>query len=206
LVEGDDLVGTAITDGTKDILLLSSNGKAARFNEESVRSMGRTSRGVRGIRLKEESHVISMLIPDINGYVLAVSENGFGKRTQVTEYPAKGRGSQGVIAMQTSERNGKLIGAVQVFDGQEIMLISDQGTLVRTRVEEVSVVGRNTQGVRLIKVKENEHIVGLARIEETLDDAEASIVAEEGSVVDAVADDSSDTSNSSESNASDETE
>jgi len=206
LVEGDDLVGTAITDGTKDILLLSSNGKAARFNEESVRSMGRTSRGVRGIRLKEESHVISMLIPDINGYVLAVSENGFGKRTQVTEYPAKGRGSQGVIAMQTSERNGKLIGAVQVFDGQEIMLISDQGTLVRTRVEEVSVVGRNTQGVRLIKVKENEHIVGLARIEETLDDAEASIVTEEGSVVDAVADDSSDTSNSSESNASDETE
>jgi len=206
LVEGDDLVGTAITDGTKDILLLSSNGKAARFNEESVRSMGRTSRGVRGIRLKEESHVISMLIPDINGYVLAVSENGFGKRTQVTEYPAKGRGSQGVIAMQTSERNGKLIGAVQVFDGQEIMLISDQGTLVRTRVEEVSVVGRNTQGVRLIKVKENEHIVGLARIEETLDDAEASIVAEEGSVVDAVADDSSDTSSSSESNASDETE
>lgn len=217
LVEGDDLVGTAITDGTKDILLLSSNGKAARFNEESVRSMGRTSRGVRGIRLKEESHVISMLIPDANGYVLAVSENGFGKRTHVTEYPAKGRGSQGVIAMQTSERNGKLIGAVQVFDGQEIMLISDQGTLVRTRVEEVSVVGRNTQGVRLIKVKENEHIVGLARIEETLDDAETvegsvvegSVVESseaEGSVVESSAVEGTDTNNSSESDSSDETE
>lgn len=211
LVEGDHLVGTAITDGSKDILLLSSNGKAARFNEESVRSMGRTSRGVRGIRLKEDYRVISMLIPEEGGYVLSVSENGFGKRTEVTEYPTKGRGSQGVIAMQTSERNGQLIGAVQVFKGQEIMLISDQGTLVRTRVEEVSVVGRNTQGVRLIKVKENEHIVGLARIEETLDEeavllAESNESSESDVSIDSTASSDSNDTDIGESNSSDQAE
>ena len=166
LVEGDHLVGTAITDGQQDIVLFSSAGKATRFNEASVRSMGRTSRGVRGIRLSDEQQVISMVVPVENGRVLTVSENGYGKRTDVTEFPAKGRGGQGVIAMQTSERNGKLVGAVQVLDGEEIMLISDQGTLVRTRVDEVSVLGRNTQGVRLIKVKDGEHIVSLERIEE----------------------------------------
>ncbi len=166
LVEGDHLVGTAITDGHQDIVLFSSAGKATRFNEDAVRSMGRTSRGVRGIRLSDEQQVISMVVPVENGRVLTVSENGFGKRTDVTEFPPKGRGGQGVIAMQSSERNGKLVGAVQVLDGEEIMLISDQGTLVRTRVDEVSVLGRNTQGVRLIKVKDGEHIVGIERIEE----------------------------------------
>ncbi|SMF36708.1 DNA gyrase subunit A [Alteromonadaceae bacterium Bs31] len=172
LVEGDHLVGTAITDGSKDIMLLSTNGKAARFDEQQVRSMGRVSRGVRGIRLAEDQQVISMVIPAEGGKVLCVSQNGYGKRTDVTEYPTKGRGSQGVIAMQTSERNGQLVGAVQIFDGDEIMLISDQGTLVRTRGDEISILGRNTQGVRLIKVKEGEHIVGVARIAEQLDDAE----------------------------------
>ena len=109
-----------------------------------------------------------MVIPQEFGCVLTVSENGFGKRTDVTEFPAKGRGGQGVIAMQTSERNGALVGAVQVFDGEEIMLISDQGTMVRTRVDEVSVLSRNTQGVRLIKVKGSELLIGLERIEETV--------------------------------------
>ncbi len=170
LVEGDHLVGTAITDGSKDIMLLSSNGKAARFEEQQVRSMGRVSRGVRGIRLGDEQRVISMVIPAEGGKVLTVSEHGFGKRTDLVEYPTKGRGSQGVIAMQTSERNGQLVGAVQIFDGDEIMLISDQGTLVRTRGDEISMLGRNTQGVRLIKVKDGEHIVGVARIAEQLDD------------------------------------
>ena len=171
LVEGDHLVGTAITDGSKDIVLFSSSGKAARFAEENVRSMGRTSRGVIGIRLAEGQSVISMVIPQENGRVLTVSENGFGKRTDVSEFPTKGRGGQGVIAMQASDRNGDLVGAVQVLDGEEIMLISDQGTLVRTRVDEVSVLGRNTQGVRLIKVKEGEHIVGVERVEESDEDA-----------------------------------
>ncbi len=171
LVEGDHLVETAITDGTKDIVLFSSSGKAARFAEEQVRSMGRTSRGVRGIRMDEEHSVISMVVPVENGKVLTVSLNGYGKRTDVDEFPTKGRGSQGVIAMQCSDRNGSLVGAVQVLDGEEIMLISDQGTLVRTRVDEVSVLSRNTQGVRLIKVKDGEHIVGLERIEEAMEDA-----------------------------------
>ena len=172
LVEGDHLVGTAITDGSKDILLFASNGKAARFTETQVRAMGRTSRGVRGIRLANDHSVISMVIPQESGKVLTVSENGFGKRTPVEDFPTKGRGSQGVIGMQVTERNGAVVGATQVFDGDEIMLISDQGTLVRTRADEVSLVGRNTQGVRLIKVREGEHIVGLERIEESQDDDE----------------------------------
>lgn len=167
LDEGDRLVSTAITDGACDVVLFSSSGKAARFKETDVRAMGRTSRGVRGIRLQEEHKVISMVIPQENGCVLTVSENGFGKRTSVEEFPTKGRGSQGVIGMQTTDRNGAVVGAVQVFDGDEIMLISDQGTLVRTRVEEVSVLSRNTQGVRLIKVKTDEHLVGVERIDES---------------------------------------
>lgn len=166
LDEGDVLVGTAITDGNCDVILFSSSGKAARFDEGQVRSMGRVSRGVRGIRLGEDHKVISMVIPRVEGMVLTVSENGFGKRTDVNDFPKKGRGSQGVIGMQTSDRNGALIGAVQVFANDEIMLISDQGTLVRTRADEVSLLSRNTQGVRLIKTRDKEHIVGLTRIED----------------------------------------
>jgi DNA gyrase subunit A len=171
LDEGDTLVGTAITNGTCDVILFSTSGKAARFRESQIRSSGRTSRGVRGIRLAEGQSVIGMVIPMENGQVLTVSQNGYGKRTEVGEFPAKGRGSQGVIGMQTSDRNGQLVGAVQVFDGEEIMLISDQGTMVRTRVDEVSVLSRNTQGVRLIKLKEGEHMQGLERIEESADES-----------------------------------
>lgn len=171
LDEGDTLVGTAITNGSCDVILFSSSGKAARFRESQVRAMGRTSRGVRGIRLAEGQHVVGMVIPLAEGQVLTVSENGYGKRTSVDEFPAKGRGSQGVIGMQTTERNGELVGAVQVFDGEEIMLISDQGTMVRTRVDEVSLLSRNTQGVRLIKLKEGERMQGLERIEESADES-----------------------------------
>lgn len=170
LDEGDTLVGTAITNGDCDVILFSSSGKAARFKESQVRAMGRTSRGVRGIRLAEDQRVIAMVIPMENGQVLTVSENGYGKRTEVGEFPTKGRGSQGVIGMQTTERNGPLVGAVQIFDGEEIMLISNQGTMVRTRVDEVSVLSRNTQGVRLIKLKTGERMQGLERIEEAVDE------------------------------------
>ncbi len=166
LVEGDHLVGTAVTDGDSDVMLFSSAGKAVRFSEVDVRAMGRTSRGVRGIRLDSEQAVISMVIPKPEGKVLTVSENGFGKRTIITEYATKGRGGKGMIAMQCSDRNGPVIGAVQVFDGDEIMMISDQGTLVRTRVDEVSLSGRNTQGVRVIRVKTDEHVIGVERIQE----------------------------------------
>ncbi|MBB3168388.1 DNA gyrase subunit A [Simiduia aestuariiviva] len=179
LDEGDQLVKTAITNGECDILLLASSGKAARFKESDVRAMGRTSRGVRGIRLHEGQSVVGMIVPETEGFVLTVSEKGYGKRTEVDEFPTKGRGTQGVIAMSTSERNGQLVGAVQVFDGEEIMLISDQGTLVRTRVNEVSVLSRNTQGVRLIKVKDGEQLVGVERIEESDEEQEVSEASEE---------------------------
>jgi len=170
LVEGDHLVGTAIIDGSKDIMLFSSEGKAVRFSETDVRSMGRVSKGVRGMRLPENHKVISMVIPEENGFLLTVCENGYGKRTKVDEFPTKGRGGKGMIAIQASDRNGPLVGATQLFDGDEIMLISDQGTMVRTRGDEVSVVGRNTQGVRIIRLKENEKLVSLARIAEPEED------------------------------------
>ncbi|GAA5525359.1 DNA gyrase subunit A [Microbulbifer aestuariivivens] len=170
LEEGDRLVATAITDGQRDVVLFTSGGKAARFAEANVRSMGRVSRGVRGIRMPEDKSVIAMVIPEEGGAVMIVTENGYGKRTRLEDFPTKGRGNQGVIAIAESERNGELVGACQVHPGEEIMLISDQGTLVRTRVDEVSVLGRNTQGVRVIRLKEGENLVGLARIQESDDE------------------------------------
>ena len=169
LDEGDVLVGTAVTDGEQDIMLISSSGKAIRFKESDVRPMGRTARGVKGIKLAKGHTMIELIIPEAGKHILCVSENGYGKRTEVGEFPVYGRGGQGVIAMQTSERNGNLVGAAQVFVGDEIMLISDKGTLVRTRIDEVSVQGRNTQGVRLIKLKEEELLVGLERVNEPED-------------------------------------
>ncbi len=166
LEEGDVLVGTAITTGDCDVMLFSSEGKTVRFKEELVRPMGRTAKGVRGIRLAQGHRMISMIIPAENGRVLTASENGYGKRTEVTDFPTKGRGNKGLIAMVTSERNGKLVGAVHVFDGDELMLISNQGTMVRTRADEVSILGRNTQGVRVIRTKEGESLVGVERIDE----------------------------------------
>jgi DNA gyrase subunit A len=166
LDEGDVLVGTAITVGDCDVMLFSSEGKAVRFKEEDVRAMGRTARGVRGIRLGDGHSMISLIIPQTDGKVLTVSENGYGKRTAIEDFPTKGRGNKGVIAMSTSDRNGKLVGAVQVFEGDELMLISNQGTLVRTRTDEVSVLGRNTQGVRVIRTKKDEYLVGIERIDE----------------------------------------
>ena len=138
--------------------------------------MGRTAKGVRGIRLGEGQRVISLIIPNEEGYLLTASENGYGKRSLITDFPIRGRGAQGVIAMQTSNRNGELVGAVQVFKGDELMLISNMGTLVRTGGDEVSIVGRNTQGVRLIKLKDGELLNSVGRI------AEGSLVADtEGS-------------------------
>ncbi len=166
LDDDDVLVGTAITQGDCDVMLFSSEGKAVRFKETDVRSMGRTARGIRGIRLGEGYTMISLIIPQPDGMVLSVSENGYGKRTQIEGFPTKGRGGKGLIAMSTSDRNGKMVGAVQVFDGDELMLISNQGTLVRTRSDEVSILGRNTQGVRVIRTKDGESLVGVQRIDE----------------------------------------
>ncbi|AKX49561.1 DNA gyrase subunit A [Thiopseudomonas alkaliphila] len=171
LEEGDTLIAAAITDGAQDVMLFSDGGKVIRFNERKVRSMGRTARGVRGMRLLDEQQLISMLIPEPETQILTASEHGYGKRTVIEEFPVRGRGGQGVIAMVTNERNGKLVGAIQVLDGEEIMLISDQGTLVRTRVDEISSQSRNTQGVTLIKLGNEEKLVGLERVQEP-DDVE----------------------------------
>jgi DNA gyrase subunit A len=187
LDEGDTLIGTAETDGQQDIMLFSSSGKTIRFRETDVREMGRTARGVRGIRLQEGQQMIALIIPEDSKQVLTVSENGYGKRTNSEEFPLYGRGGQGVIGMQTSERNGKLVGAVQVSEGDEIMLISDRGTLVRTRVDEVSVLSRNTQGVRLIKLKSEEKLVGLERIEEPDDSGQPAVdIADSAEVADSL--------------------
>ena len=172
LDEDDVLVGTAITDGNSDIMLFSSEGKATRFNESQVRAMGRTARGVRGINLANGHKLISLIVPKEGGRILTVTENGYGKRTENAEFPAKGRGGKGVIAMSTSARNGSLVGAVQVWDTDEMMLISNQGTAVRTRVEEVSLLGRNTQGVRVIRTRDGEALVSVSRIVEDDDAAE----------------------------------
>jgi DNA gyrase subunit A len=176
LVEDDELIGVDITDGTGEIMLFSDAGKVVRFAEEQVRSMGRTATGVRGIRLEENQRVVSLIVPreyeDEVANVLTVTENGYGKRTPLTEYPAKSRATKGVVSIKVSERNGSVVGAMEVIDGNEIMLISDKGTLVRTRVNEVSTVGRNTQGVRLIRTADDETVVGLQRIDE-IDEDEA---------------------------------
>jgi DNA gyrase subunit A len=167
LDEGDTLIGAAVTDGSRDIMLMGSAGKMIRFKEGDVRAMGRTARGVRGIKLPEGHRVVSLILPEEDGLLLVASENGYGKRTRLDEFSVINRGGQGVIAMQVSERNGSLVGAIQVFEGDELMLISDRGTLVRTRTSEVSVLGRNTQGVRLINLTQaDERLVGVERIEE----------------------------------------
>ncbi|MFT7108788.1 MAG: DNA gyrase subunit A [Psychrobacter glaciei] len=194
LDDDDTLMGAAITDGTKDIMLMSNAGKAVRFAEEHVRGMGRTARGVRGIKLQDGQKVVSLIIPEEGGTVLTASENGFGKRTAVTEFPTKGRGTQGVIGMVISERNGALVGAVQVQENNEIMLISDQGTLVRTRVSEVSTLGRNTQGVTLIKVQEGERLVGVAPILDAVVDELDGVLVDEDAVIDESTDTPVDTS------------
>jgi DNA gyrase subunit A len=177
LREDDTLVGVAVTDGQQNVLLFSSTGKAVCFNEEDVRSMGRTASGVRGIRLQEGQKVISLIIAS-EGTVLNITENGYGKRTKLEEFTCHKRGGQGLIAIQTSARNGAVVGAVLVNDHDEIMLITDGGTLVRTRVDGISVVGRKTQGVTIIRLDKKEKVIGVDRIEGLagVDDADDDIL------------------------------
>ncbi len=170
LVDGNQLIGVEVTDGDHDIMLFNNAGKAVRFKESKVRAMGRTARGVRGIRLAEGQKVNSLIVvKSEESSVLTVTENGFGKRTAMTDYAVKGRGGLGVISIQTTARNGQVIGAVAVDDDDDVMLISDQGTLIRTPVKDVSVLGRNTQGVTLVKLGGGERLVSLERIVEYKD-------------------------------------
>ncbi|MFN7136214.1 MAG: DNA gyrase C-terminal beta-propeller domain-containing protein, partial [Thermomonas sp.] len=174
LDEGDALIGAALTDGERDIMLFASNGKAVRFDEDSVRSMGRTATGVRGMKLAEGERVVSLIVVDGEGDILTASQNGYGKRTALDEFPKKGRGTQGVIAMKTNERNGALVGAIQLSDHHDVLLISDGGTLVRTRAAEISQVGRNTQGVTLMRLAAGETLQAIERLDASLDeDADA---------------------------------
>jgi len=166
LNDDDELVGVDLTDGGRDILLFTNAGKATRFSEQAVRSMGRMAKGVRGIKLQPGQRVISLIVVKNEGALLIATENGYGKRTLVSEFPAKGRGGQGVIAIQTRARNGAAVGVVTIDDNDEIMLITEGGILVRTPASEISVVGRNTQGVILIRLSNDEKLVGLQRIEE----------------------------------------
>jgi DNA gyrase subunit A len=174
LRDNDRLVGVALTDGQREVILCTSGGKAIRFHEDEVRPMGRDASGVRGVKLDPGQELIALIVCG-EGNVLTASENGYGKLTPLDDFPKHGRGGQGVIALQTSDRNGALVAALQVTAGQEIMLISSTGTLVRTPVDEISVLGRNTQGVRLIRLADGERLTGIERIEslEAEGDAEA---------------------------------
>ncbi|VTR50745.1 DNA gyrase subunit A [Actinobacillus pleuropneumoniae] len=203
LREGDELIGVDITDGESEIMLFSAQGRVVRFAEKAVRAMGRTATGVRGIKLattdisseeieeaeiveieNEEAdessvsldtdRVVSLVIPRTEGDILTVTQNGFGKRTVIGEYPVKSRATKGVVSIKVNERNGKVVAAVQVEEADQIMLITDAGTLVRTRVAEVSLVGRNTQGVRIIRTADDESVVSVERVCEPDDEDENS--------------------------------
>ena len=179
LADGDALVNAELSDGHRDIMLFASNGKAVRFAGSTVRPMGRTATGVRGMKLAEGEEVRSLIVVDGDGDILTASERGYGKRTPVAEYPRKGRGTQGVIALQTTARNGKLVGAIQLSDSHEVLLISDGGTLVRTRASEISQVGRNTQGVTLIRLAADESLQAIERVDASLDDESGADVLED---------------------------
>ncbi|MCD8548132.1 MAG: DNA topoisomerase (ATP-hydrolyzing) subunit A [Aeromonadaceae bacterium] len=175
LNDGDALIGVAITNGGDEIMLFSDAGKVVRFHEEDVRAMGRTATGVRGMKLGDDDKVVSLIVPQGEGAILTATANGYGKRTAQAEYPTKSRATLGVISIQVSERNGKVVGAIQVDEQDEIMLITNAGTLVRTRVSEVSIIGRNTAGVRLIRTMEGEEVVSLERIAEPAEDDDAEL-------------------------------
>ncbi|HSW68851.1 MAG TPA: DNA gyrase subunit A [Gammaproteobacteria bacterium] len=164
LTENDKLIGVDITNGEQEVMLFTNAGKVIRFAEDDVRAMGRTARGVRGVKLQENQKMISLVVVHPKGDILTATENGYGKRTAIEEYRSTGRGGQGVISIQVSERNGQVIGAIQVNPEDEVMLISNKGTLVRVPVSEISLVGRNTQGVRLINLVNEERLVGLEPI------------------------------------------
>lgn len=193
LNEGDELIGVDLTDGSNEVMLFSAEGKVVRFAEDAVRAMGRTATGVRGIRLSGDDVVVSLIIPRGEGEILTVTENGYGKRTAEAEYPTKSRATQGVISIKVSERNGKVVGAIQVDADDQIMMITDAGTLVRTRVSEVSIVGRNTQGVTLIRTGEEEKVVGLQRVAEPEEDE--TDFSDDGEETDAASDDNTEENN-----------
>jgi DNA gyrase subunit A len=170
LDEGDKLIGTVITQGNDEICLASESGKAIRFKETDVRPMGRSTRGVKGMNIAKSDKVISIIKVNPESHLLTVSENGYGKRTNISEFSGQKRGGKGVIALNTSQRNGRMVSAVQVVDGDEVMLIGNRGTLIRTQVDQISIIGRNTQGVKVVTTREEEKLVDAVGFKETLDE------------------------------------
>jgi DNA gyrase subunit A len=163
---GDQLISASLTDGTKEILLSSREGKAIRFAEEGARAIGRTGRGVKGITLGKDDFLVSMDIIAPGAAILSVTENGFGKRSPIEEYPLQSRGGKGVITIKTTPRNGNLVGTQQITEQDDVMLITDKGKIIRLRGEEISVIGRNTQGVKLIELEAGERVMAVARLAE----------------------------------------
>ena len=161
----DHLVDAGLTDGKHDVMLVTSAGKAIRFVEDSVRAVGRGAQGVRGVKLAAGQKVISLIIVEPGHMLLTATARGYGQRTRLGDYRAIGRAGQGVIGIQVNERNGEVISALQVKDDDEILLITDNGAMIRTPVREISVIGRNTQGVRLIQLSSDERVVGVARVD-----------------------------------------
>ncbi len=173
LREDDSLIGVQLTDGSMDLMLFTSGGKGIRINETDVRAMGRTAAGVRGIKVKDNDEVISLIATDgSEGQILFATQNGYGKRTSISEFSVQGRGGQGVISIQTSARNGSVIGAIKTSGDEEVMLISSGGTLVRTPIEDISILGRNTQGVTLIRLGEDEKLVQIEPVAASEEDDE----------------------------------
>ena len=168
--DDDDLIGVVVSNGEQDIMLSASGGKAIRFSETDVRPMGRSTRGVTGMRMPGGCKVISMTLVSDRASLLAVSENGFGKRTSVSEYHVQKRGGQGVFTLKTGGRNGAMIGALLVLDEDQVMMMTDTGRLVRIKMNGVSVIGRNTQGVTLFSVNDNERVIGAVRVAEKQED------------------------------------
>ena len=172
LDDGDKLIGTIITNGSNEVCLASKSGKAIRFKETDARPMGRSTRGVKGMNIAKEDKVISLIKVKPESNLLTLSENGYGKRTNISEFSGQKRGGKGVIALNTSERNGKMVAAVQVLDGDEVMLIGNRGTMIRTKVDQISVIGRNTQGVKVVTTREGELLVDAVGFKESLDEEE----------------------------------
>jgi DNA gyrase subunit A len=172
---GDQLISAVLTDGSKEILLSSREGKAIRFAEEEARAIGRTARGVKGITLGKDDFLVSMdiITPGAQGAsILSVTENGFGKRSPIDEYPLQSRGGKGVITIKTTARNGNLVGTQQITEQDDVMLITDKGKIIRLRGEEISVIGRNTQGVKLIELETGERVMAVARLAEREEESE----------------------------------
>ena len=170
LLEQDELIDAQITEGDNDIILATRNGYANRFNETKVRTVGRNSQGVRGIRLREGDYVVSMVVITKNGTLLAICENGYGKRTPIDSYPAKNRGTKGVITIKTTTRNGYLVALLEVLDTDDLMIVTKEGMILRHSVKEMSIIGRNTQGVRLVSLKKNDKVFDVACISATDND------------------------------------